>query len=261
MPEGDTIYVAANRLRKTLRGQAVTVTSSIIEPAPIDGKVVDLVESRGKHLLIHFDGDHVVHTHLGMKGAWHFYAPDEPWRKSATQAAISLRSIHGTNAVCFLPKTIELLTTHQLRRHRWLSRLGPDILAEPFDLERILSNLYRQPGRPIGAALLDQTIVMGIGNVYKSELLFLQRLHPFRATADFPKEALTALMLKANQLMRANLDGRPRRTRFGRDGSRSWVYGRSGQPCFQCGTNIRMQRQGDLGRSTYWCPECQDPVS
>lgn len=257
MPEGDTIYQCATRLRPVLEGQTVTVTATTINVEQVTGQQVEAIETQGKHLLIRFESGIAVHTHLGMQGSWHVYAADEPWRKPASRAAISLQTPKGMTAVCFTPKTLELLSRDKLRRHRWLTRLGPDMLDPNINFQRVIANLRRHGTLPIGEALLNQTSVTGIGNVYKSELIFLQQVDPFRAVVDFTDQQLLQLLRAGQRLMRMNLSGGPRRTRVGRDGNRAWVYRRSGQPCFKCGTTIRMKRQGDLGRSTYWCPDCQ----
>ncbi|MCH5373990.1 MAG: formamidopyrimidine DNA glycosylase, partial [Planctomycetes bacterium] len=159
--------------------------------------------------------------------------------------------------VCFFPKTLELLSETRLRRHPYLSRLGPDLLAETSDDDEILRRFRLHQRRAIGEAVMDQTIVCGIGNVYKSEVLFLCHLDPFLPVHHFSDDQLRGLIHRSRQLMSKNLQGYPRRTRFGLDGNRVWVYGRAGKPCLVCGARIQIRRQGDLGRTTYWCPTCQ----
>ena len=110
---------------------------------------------------------------------------------------------------------------------------------------------------PIGEAVLNQTIISGIGNVYKSEVLFHQRLHPRILVSALQDEQLLGLTAKAREFMSQNLSGRPRTTRHSLDNGRVWVYGRSGKPCYHCGTSIELIRQGDAGRTTYFCPRCQ----
>ncbi len=261
MPEGDTIYRTALQLRAMLVQQAVRATSDVADVRPISGSSVDSVKAKGKHLLIHFDSGFTIHTHLGMTGSWHTYQPDERWRKPRSQSAIALQTTSGNVAVCFHPKTFELLSEDGLRRHPWLNRLGPDLLDSGVDFELIVSNFRRQPDLHLGVAVMDQRLLMGIGNVYKSELLFLEKLNPFLTIQCYSDEQLLQMLRRGQRLMRANLDGGPRRTRMGRDGSRTWVYGRGGKPCLKCSDLIQMQRQGDLGRSTYWCLNCQENAS
>ncbi len=259
MPEGDTIYRTAERLRSVLRSQTICEAQGQwhgVDMRGLKGRTVQSTEARGKHLLIHLDNGHAIHSHLGMTGSWHVYRPQQPWRKPRNRMALAL---HVSNAVCvcFTPKTLEILSTHELRRHPYLSRLGPDLLTEPFDMQDALRRFGGRPELTIGEALMNQTLVCGIGNVYKSELLFLEQIDPFVAVGELSASSLRQLLNRAATLMRRNLQGFRRTTRFGRDGQRLWVYDRRGESCLRCGVVIQMQRQGDLGRSTYWCPTCQ----
>ena len=259
MPEGDTIYRTAARLRCVLDGQQVqsaTSPQAALDVGQLAGRRVLATEARGKHLLIHLADNQVIHSHLGMTGSWHIYQHGQPWRKPDRQAALVL-DLGAVLCVCFNPKTLQLLSETGLRRHPHLSRLGPDLLGAQFDSETALARFRACPSLPIGQALMNQTIVCGVGNVYKSEVLFLRRLNPFLRIDQLTDDQLRELMREARHLMRRNLIGDPRRTRFGHDGQRVWVYSRRGQPCLVCGRSIRMRRQGDLGRTTYWCPDCQ----
>jgi endonuclease VIII len=259
MPEGDTIYRTAARLGPVLQGrriEAATGRQPPFDPASLVGRVVTRVEARGKHLLIHVDDGGAVHSHLGMHGAWHVYGPADRWSRPPEQATLILQTGQRWVA-CFHPQTLELLTATTLRRHPFLRNLGPDLLAPELDETEVLRRFRVHDPTPLGEAVLNQTIVCGLGNVYKSELLFLLRLHPLLPVGRLTDDELRQLLRRARELMRKNLAGYPRRTRFGRDGQRQWVYGRSGEPCLVCGDRIEMRRQGDLGRSTYWCPTCQ----
>lgn len=259
MPEGDTIFRTAATLRPLLEGKRIIDVSSRgheVFEEPIRGAVVRSVEARGKHLLIHFAGGPTLHSHLGMTGSWHVYRPGETWRKPPRLAAIVL-NLEESLVVCFSPKTLELLSPAELHSHRYLNRLGPDLLSSHFEREEVIRRFRIHNRTTIGEAVMNQTIVCGIGNVYKSELLFLLRLHPQRPVADINDETLHALLLKARDLMTRNLSGFPRQTRFAGEGHKKWVYGRAGKPCFECGEPIQITRQGDLGRTTYFCPTCQ----
>lgn len=259
MPEGDTIYRAAQRLKAVLERQPVTGITG--DPGQtwsdrLTGQEVTRVESRGKHLLLHFADGHVLHSHLGMTGSWRIYLPGQAWGKPARRAGICLHT--PTHAcVCFSPKTLELLTAAQFSRHRWLGQLGPDLLAAEVDWESITRRARQQGPTTIGEVLMNQAVASGIGNVYKSELLYLTRLSPFRPTRELTDEQLFQLYQLARQQLLRNRATVRRRTRFRGDGGRLWVYRRAGLPCYHCGTPIRMGRQGQLGRSTYWCPACQ----
>lgn len=258
MPEGDTIHRIAHTLGTALRGQRLVSVSSEkdIELAAMRSHCVDRVEPRGKHLLIHADNGYALHTHMGMTGSWHIYAPAQAWRKPRHQAAAILET-ETQCAVCFSPKLIEVLSVHALRRHPLLKRLGPDMLAGKFDVDAAMARLRARPDVAIGEALLDQTIVAGIGNVYKSETLFLAGIHPLRRVRELDDDALRELLDANRALMKRNLRGYPRKTRFRTDGRRVWVYNRQGQHCFRCDAIVARTRQGDLGRSTYFCPVCQ----
>jgi endonuclease-8 len=259
MPEGDTIFRTAVTLRTAIEGhnvQSLWSRESDTGLQSLVGHRISAVEARRKHLLMHIGDRRVLHSHLGMTGSWHLYRPGEPWTKPARRAAVSMQ-FPSVVAVCFSPKTLELLSPAAFRRHMYLHQLGPDILGNrPHDAE-ILRRFRAHDQTTIGEALLNQTILCGIGNVYKSEVLFVARIHPFDLVAQTSDEVLLKVVSIARELMRRNLQGYPRRTRLSADRQRQWVYNRKHQPCFVCGASIQMQRQGDLGRSTYWCPSCQ----
>lgn len=266
MPEGDTIYRTAAVLRTVMELQKIEKAESPNGSVVTDGlqpATIDSVEARGKHLLMHLEGGMTIHSHMGMTGSWHVYRATEIWHKPRRQAALALTfgDPPRRQVVCFSPKLLELLSGEVLRRHRWLSRLGPDLLGARFDVRAAVARFRRHPTKAIGEAIMDQSIVCGVGNVYKSELLFLEQLHPVTSVERLSDEQLRRLLSRSRALMRQNLEGYPRRTRFGIDGSRTWVYGRSGQACLKCATVIRIRRQGDLGRTTYWCPNCQSQVN
>jgi len=266
MPEGDTIYRRAERLRTVVLPNAVILEATdngrFFDASQLVDAVFESVEARGKHLLMHFADGRVIHSHMGMTGSWHVYQKGEPWRKSPRWAALTML-VRGEDSptelvvVCFSPKTLELLTPTQLRRHRHLQRLGPDLMLDDFDGQKILQRFRVHNITPIGEAVMNQTIVCGIGNVYKSETLFLTCTNPFVRVADLSDEQTLAIAKTAQELMQKNTVGYPRQTRLSGDGERLWVYGRSGKSCFRCDSSIEMRRQGDLGRSTYWCPGCQ----
>lgn len=259
MPEGDTLYRAAHTLRLALKDRVVTGYRSPLpefKDANLVGRIVTDVEARGKNLLIHFDDGRAIYSHLRMEGSWHIYKPGVSWRKPERQAKVVLETDEYI-AICFNAPTVELLTETGIKRHRVLSKLGSDLLKEEFSWDETLKRLREQQDKPIGEALMRQNILAGIGNVYKSEVLFLCNADPFRAVAEYADHDLKVIVQKARELMHQNLQGKPRTTRHSLDGGRMWVYGRSGRPCRKCGTFIKMRRQGLEARSTYWCPQCQ----
>lgn len=259
MPEGDTIHRAAARLQP-LVGRRITAARAYAGPglrqvpdlSRIVGASVTAVEARGKHLLIGFDNGLTLRSHLRMTGSWRLYRSTSPTRASAILEADDLA------AVAFRTPVLELLTDAGLRRSVPLRTLGPDLLGSTFDADEALRRLRQREARQLGDALLDQRVVAGIGNVYKSEVAFVERLDPRAPVAAFTDAQLLAVLATARRLLQANVSGGPRSTTGSRSrGRQLWVYGRTGRPCHRCGTPIRSALQGELARRTYWCPRCQ----
>jgi endonuclease-8 len=263
VPEGDTIHRTANTLRPWLVGEPILAArgwDDWIDSGSLVGHHVTEVEARGKHLLLHLDDDRVIHGHSGMTGSWHIYPLGEPWQKPERRAALVMETSRLV-VIFFSPKTLELLTPTQFRRHPYLPKVGPDLLGEELDVPEVIARFRTQNHKPVGEAVMNQTLTAGIGNIYKSELLFLEHIDPFAPVANLDDPRLADLFELARELMQHNLEGPARTTRFAGDGGRMWVYGRSGQPCYLCTTPICVRRQGDLGRTTYWCPTCQPPAA
>jgi endonuclease-8 len=290
MPEGDTIFRAAATLSKAIGGKIVrrfrSPLAAVAEPAArLEGHRIELVEARGKNLLIHFDDGSALHTHMRMTGSWHIYRPGEAWQKPP-RAARAVLETDDFVAVCFNAPVVELIASGGLAHHPSLARLGPDILKDDFDADLARARLRERADVPISEALLMQGALAGIGNIYKSETLFLCRIDPFVPVRALSDETLARAIAVARELMSQNLDGRARMTtRFGPRGSlpphgpRYHVYDRSGEPCLRCGTPIRANRAADPHRSvlprafpsassasggvatrvTYFCPSCQPP--
>lgn len=259
MPEGDTLFRAAHTLRLALKERVVTSFRSPLpefRDANLVGRTVTDVEARGKNLLIHLDDGRAIYSHLRMEGSWHIYKHGVPWQRPERQAKVILETDEYI-AICFNAPTVELLTETGIKRHRVLSKLGPDLLKDNFSWDETLQRLREQQEKPIGEALMRQNILAGIGNVYKSEVLFLTHSDPFVAVAEYSDRDLKVLIQHARELMKQNLAGSLRTTRHSLDGQRMWVYGRQGRPCRKCGSSIRMRRQGLEARSTYYCPQCQ----
>jgi endonuclease-8 len=253
--EGDTIFRTATVLRAALAGKPlVRFEAPRLRFGPFGpGILVRSVEARGKHLLIAFGDGRVLHTHMQMSGSWHVGRPGATWRWAAHRMR-ALIEVPDAVAVCFDAPVAELLRERDVPRHPRLAALGPDLCSPAVDLDEVLARLDRLPRETeIGVALLDQWVASGIGNVYKSETLFARRLDPFARVADLDAEARRGLYATASELLRRNLDGKPRTTAPGGVA----VYGKRGRPCPRCGSPIRSRRQGESARTTYWCPACQ----
>ena len=259
MPEGDTLHRTAHTLARVLEGQRlVRVRSSVpaIAHAELAGHLVEAVNAQGKNLLIRFDDGRVLHTHLKMRGSWHVYRPGERFQRPEHQARVVLE-VSDALAVCFAAPTVRLLAANTSANDPYLSALGPDLIPEQFELEKAVSGLQALAELSLGEAIMTQTALSGVGNIYKSETLFICRLNPFQPVSALDQRALTHVVETARDLLRKNAQpGSAQRTTAGTSG-RYWVYRRSGQPCRVCRNAIRMQRQGALHRSTYYCPSCQ----
>jgi endonuclease VIII len=263
VPEGDTLWRIANRLSPVLVGRRVTsfrVTSPALASAArryrVEGSTIAGVEARGKHLLIRFSTGVALHTHLGMTGSWHLYRASSRWRQPAHLARVILTAGEVV-AVCFVPRVVELLAEKDEAEHPSLSGLGPDVVAADFDAPAAVERLRAHPTAAIGAALLDQTALSGVGNIYKSEVLFRCGVDPFTAVGRLDEETLTRIVRTAHKEMRRSVLAPLRRTTGEGRAGRYWVYERIARPCRRCATLIRRARQGTPARTTYWCPRCQ----
>ena len=219
------------------------------------GSTITAVEARGKHLLVRFSTGVALHTHLGMTGSWHLYRRGSRWRQPAHLARVVVEA-GDVLAVCFVPRVVELVAEAEEPAHRSLAALGPDVVAPALDVPAAVAGLRARGDAAIGAALLDQTALSGIGNIYKSEVLFLCGTDPFAPVAALDDERLRSLVATAHRLMRRSATGGARLALTERS-RRYWVYGRASRPCRRCATVIRRARQGTPSRSTYWCPTCQ----
>lgn len=260
MPEGDTVHKLAVALAPIMVGQRLLgVRARRQDWGHLVGLRFDTVTSRGKYLLMDLGGRWTLRSHLGLYGSWHCYGLDASWRRPERQASLVL-TISDRVFVLFNARELELLVRDGFSQGDAMRRLGPDLTREepqPSVLwARALERLDRDT--PVVDLLLDQRVASGVGNVYKSEALFLTGCSPFVRLADLTPEDLTGLYRTAAQWLRRNLGGGPRITREIPDGRGPlWVYGRAGLPCLRCGTEIRRLPLGRNPRSTYWCPRCQ----
>ena len=209
MPEGDTIFRAARTLNQALAGRVVRRFESVFPrltridtDTPLQGRTIEQVTARGKHLLTRIGAATTLHTHLKMEGAWHLYRPGTAWRRPAHQARIVLRTDEWT-AVGFSLGVVEVLDRHA--EDSAVGHLGPDLLGPNWDEQEAVRRLLEKPDRPVGEALLDQRNLAGIGNVYKSEVLFACRTNPFVKAGDLGIDALQCLITTARRLLLANV--------------------------------------------------------
>ena len=260
MPEGDTLARTAHTLGRVLAGQRlVRVRSSVpaVARAELAGHLVEAVSAQGKNLLVRFDDGRVLHTHLKMRGSWHVYRPGERFQRPEHEARVVLE-VSDALAVCFAAPTVRLLAPRAAATDPYLKGLGPDAVGDQFDLSQAVTRLQALGELSLGEALMTQTALAGVGNIYKSETLFVCRTNPFRAVSELDRPALERVVQTARELLRKNArPGSLQRTTTPGSHGAHWVYRRSGRACRVCGTLVRMQRQGALHRSTYYCPTCQ----
>jgi endonuclease VIII len=263
VPEGDTVWRAAQRLDRALSGKVLT-RFDVRVPAyatwDLTGATVTVTVSRGKHLLTRIDsaaGDQqwTLHTHLKMEGGWSVLKPGQRWPRPGHTARIVLET-SDTVAVGFQLGIVEIVPRD--READLVGHLGPDLLGPDWDAAEAVRRLREQPDRPIKDALLDQTRLAGVGNMYACELLFISGVEPHTPVAEVPD--LPRVVARAHQVLDQNRN-RARQSTTGDLTPRRnlWVYGRAGQPCRRCGTPVVETMMGDEGRErvTHHCPRCQ----
>jgi endonuclease VIII len=268
MPEGDTIFRAARTLHRALAGHVVTRFDTAYAPlarvhddTPITGRTIDAVEAHGKHLVVLFSGNLALRTHMRMHGSWHIYRPGERWQRPPRE----MRIVVGTAdfvAVAFNVPDAEFERGGDVGARDAIATLGPDLLDPAFDAAEAVRRLQARGTMTIAEALLDQRALAGIGNVFKSEVLFEGGVEPFAAVSTIAADRLAALVAIARRQLAANVapshGGHGRRTTGRLAPSEGlWVYGRGGRPCRRCSTPISFAKQGIGARPTYWCPRCQ----
>ena len=285
--------------------------ASLNDDAPVVGRVVEKVEARGKWCLIYFSGDLILVTHMLMSGSWHIYRTGEKWwmGRSRMRVAITVGGAEerrfpsvmtskekgeergfpsgmtnkkdeevgsGFVAVAFNVPVAEFHTARSLERSSQVPKLGVDVLGDEFSVEAGVKALREygaaNPGAEIGAVLLNQRVMAGLGNVYKSEVPFAAGVNPFRQMRTITDREMEKMAEVSQKYMKANVvdgasdgivtySGNRRTTQAMNAGDRLWVYGRQGQECRRCGAAIMMRKQGEQVRSTYWCPGCQPWVA
>ena len=257
MPDGDTIHRSAAVLRATFVGKAVTAFEAprLLGPTPSIGATIEGVDARGKNLDLTFDDGVVLHTRMRLLGSWHVYHQDERWRKNPHAARVVI-DVAGWTAVCFSAAVVETFRVKDRRRHPGLGSVGPNLGQPEADLEECVERMARFPDhhQEIAEVLLDQRVAAGVGNVYKSEVLWACGLDPFTPLGQVPVRLRRELVGAAARLLQANV------VRVDADNvatSGLAVYGRHLQPCLRCGTCIEWRKHGAFSRITFWCPGCQ----
>ena len=269
MPEGDTIFRAAATLDRALRGHTITrfltvypALSRVDHDTPLAGRIIEAVESRGKHLLMRFSGDLILRTHMRMSGSWHIYRPGEAWQSPRRDMRIVVATA-PYEAVAFRVPVAEFRTSASLARDPAIQSLGPDLLASEFSIDAALTRLRATNHVRIAEALLDQRVIAGIGNVFKSEVLFEARVSPQALIESLDDATLqTVLGIARRQLgmnVGAGIPGATGRHTTGRlnPDEGLFVYGRAGKPCRRCGEPIVLVKDGPDARLTYYCRVCQ----
>jgi endonuclease-8 len=278
MPEGDTIYRAARTLNLALGGQTITSFESVLPHLSrvdvdqgIVGRKIEKVEAQGKWMLIYFSGDLILLSHMLMSGSWHIYRPGETWKRNRYH----MRVVIGTDkilAVAFNVPIAEFHSAESLTRREGFKSVGPSMLAQKFDEAEVIARLRSRPDLEIGVGLLTQSLLSGIGNVFKSEVCFACGINPFRPVSTLTDQDLACLVSQARKFMHANVtEGSgdrivtyvPMRRTTGRanPSERLWVYKRNGEPCRRCGSVISSRKQGFDARTSFWCPQCQPLVT
>ncbi len=286
MPEGDTIYRSARAMQRAIGGKVCTGFETGLAPlarvndeAPVAGRMVEKVEAQGKWLLVHFSGDLILVTHMLMSGSWHLYRAGEKWWMGRDRMRAVIRAGEGEGAwqaVAFNVPVAEFHTARSLARYTQIPKLGVDLLGGEYTREAGVARLKgygaEHPEAEIAVVLLNQRVLAGLGNVYKSEVAFAAEVNPFRAMSTLTERELEVMAEVSGKWLKVNvLDGAGdgivtysgnRRTTGSSDRSeRLWVYGRQGQECRRCGAVVEMRKQGEQARSTYWCPGCQPWVA
>jgi endonuclease-8 len=274
MPEGDTIFRAARTLNRALAGHAVTGFETVLPKlsrvefdSGITGRTVESVEARGKWMSMNFSGGLVLLTHMLMNGSWHIYRPGEAWQRRQIDMRIVIKT-EKIWAVAFNVPIAEFHTEDTLRRRQGFRNLGQDVLGANFDPAMSIEHLRTRKDLAVGEALLTQSLMAGLGNVYKSEVCFACGVNPFRRIDSLSEDELSCLVETSRKFLLANVGeasgdqittytGMRRTTGRSNSEDRLWVYGRRNEPCRKCGTPIESRKQGEDARTTFWCPACQ----
>jgi endonuclease VIII len=258
MPDGDTQRAAA-ALRSALvdRKMVRFEAPRLVGITPRAGRLIEAVESHGRHVEVQWDDGVILHTHMRKSGSWHLYRDGDAWQRPHRHLR-ALIEVEGWRAVCFNAPVVETYRVPDATRHPGLRGLGPDLARNDADLDRCVELLraYDDPNATVAEVLLDQRVFCGLGNVFRCEVLHAAQLSPFAKVGDLPEADAVRLVNVAAKALRANLHGGARVTIPGVEGGLA-VYGRTGQPCPRCREAVGSRRSGHEARVLYWCPGCQ----
>ena len=252
MAEGPLVHFYADEIHEALEGKVVHVQFGIKKlkgrGKDLGGARVTRVEALGKQFRIFFSTDQVILVHLLMWGSWGVYGAEEEWDKPRKRARLIIRADDAV-VVAFSAPIVRLYADPEgMAESRW-GNSGPDPLRDDYSRQEAIRSMREEARRPIGIVIMDQTVLAGVGNILRNEILFLCGIDPRRKVGELNDEELEQLMITTEDLMRRWRDS------IGKKKNWNVVYQRSGQPCPECGTEIEFFRQDD--RVTYVCPECQ----
>lgn len=261
MPEGDTVFRAAAKLHRALAGKPLTKAEirwgRKTLPNVIGRQTIEVVP-RGKHMLHRIEGGITVHTHLRMDGTWRV-VPNERLAPRELQSHV-IRAVFGTSESTVIGRRLGMLDVLPTAREETVvGHVGPDILGPSWDAARVLDELADDP-RPIGEALLDQRVLAGIGTLYDSETLFLERIQPWTPSKELGRETLEKIITRAHRLLHVGKEHDVQSTTGSRrHGEEVYVHARSGKPCRRCGKTLRVAMIGPPphDRTMFYCPHCQ----
>lgn len=267
MPEGDTLKNLVAKVRPRLMGEPIEALRlrdrGEVEAAR--GLRIGEIEAVGKHLLLLIERRFTLHVHLGLRGGYRLYDREAAWQAAAAASTV-LVVVPRTVLAIVRSAVHELRPYRDMRLEQQLRRLGPDVLGPALDPAAVVARARALGFRDMAVTdlLLDQTVAAGIGNVYRSEVLFLCGVYPWARVGTLDDATLQGLFEQARALMRSNVGPWRRATVGPHRGARRrpetsllWVYRREGLPCLRCRTPIRRSIEGRQARSTYWCPRCQ----
>jgi endonuclease-8 len=263
VPEGDSIHHTAAAFRIALVDKKMVRFDAplLIGVVPNAGRTIVRVESVGKDLEIEWDDGIILHAHLRRAGFWDLYRKDDIWQRPHREMRAVIETAAWV-AVCFNAATVETYRQPGISRHPWFGRLGPDLCSIDADLDRCVELLLTYDDRrtPIGEVLLDQRVFCGLGNVYRSEVLWACELHPFAPVGEIGEALARRVVNVAARLLRANLANAEQVALPGVPGGLG-VYGRTGRGCYRCADTVRARDGTGPERILYWCPGCQNRLS